>query len=65
MRRRKKHLQTERGRKPSVMAAAEDGQEAHPQAACTSPSNSTSQAPAAFERRFFGYFFAVQKSNVP
>ena len=60
-----KHLQAERGTRPSALDAAEDGQEAHPQAACTDLTNAASQAPAAFERRFFGYFFAVQKSNIP
>ncbi len=47
------------------MDAAEDGQDAHPQAACTDFANCTNQAAAASERRFFGYFFAAQKSNIP
>ncbi len=40
------------------MAADEDGQEAHPQAACTDSSNDAYQASAASERGVFGYFLS-------
>ncbi len=59
-------MQIKRGTMPSVMAATEDGQEAHPQVACTNYIIETSQAPAAFERRLFWLLFVpTTKSNIP
>jgi hypothetical protein len=62
----KKNLQTKRGTRPSAVDAREDGQEAHPQRACTGRTNSISQAAAAFERRLFWLLFvSVQKVTSP
>ncbi len=48
------------------MAAREDGQEAHPQRACTNLTNYTDQAAAAFERwAFWLLFVPATKSNIP
>ena len=66
MRKRKNTEQTKRGTRPSVMVAREDGQEAHPQRACTDLTNYTSQAAAAFERRPFWLLFGpLQKVTSP
>ncbi len=48
------------------MDAREDGQEAHPQRACTNETNYTNQAAAAFERWVFWLLFVpTTKSNIP